>query len=118
MPGRWLSIREAAELVPAVSRRQLLRRLHLLDARSGGRLLRRLGTRKLEVSTEVLERVLRPEPEEPDEGLVAELADLRAKLTALRNAHRALRRRVERLEALKTVDGASVRCHDTRSTWR
>lgn len=99
MAARWITIAKAHELIGEdCSRRTVLRRLQELDARSGGRLLRRRGARKYLVSTSVLRQLLQPDPEEPDGEVLAELRDLSAKLDALRNAFRALRRRVERLE--------------------
>jgi hypothetical protein len=98
---RWIPISEAAELA-GVGARTMRRRMLVLNARCGGRALRSYepeGTlpRKYFVSVEALLHFLRTDPSSFD----GELADIHGKmeefdrkLNALRDSHRALKRKV------------------------
>lgn len=97
---RWLSMAEAAQLA-GVGRRTLLRRLWLLHNEIPGGLLKRMGARKLFVSADALERALRTDPGLRDteaEAFASRLEDFERKVLALRNSHKALRKRVSAVE--------------------
>ena len=91
----WITVAHAASLM-GVCKRQALRRLVRRDAELGGRLLRRLGDKRMPrgvqaskylVSVVMLRESMRPDDAERDlEHLRLEVSYLRAKLAALSRA--------------------------------
>lgn len=128
--GTWIRIPEAARLV-GMSRQGMRKRLLRLNQIAGGRLLRRESATgrggHFEVCVEVLRELRSYDPKERERELGHvhwRIGEVEGRLEALRNAHRAHRRRTERrldqhqkrldthdelLEALKQLSEASAR---------
>jgi hypothetical protein len=92
--GDLITVTEAARMA-GISRRTMLWRLHQIDKRSGGRVLRRYGSgrSKLWVHSKALLHELRADPEIMGEQLAtlsSRLGELERRVTALRGAHRGL----------------------------
>lgn len=94
--NRWIPISEAAALVGENPRR-MRRRLHALNARHGGCLLRNFGVGlirpRLEVSAEALVHLLRADfPRDDLDDVRQRVGLLEERLEVLRDAHRQTRR--------------------------
>lgn len=106
---RWIPISEAAALAE-VSVRTMRRRMHALNSRCGGQVMRSYEPegakpRKYFVSAEALLHFMRTDPSALDNELAeihARMDDFDRKLLALRDSHRALKRRVKSAQAVPT----------------
>jgi DNA-binding transcriptional MerR regulator len=97
--GDWMTVPQAARLA-GVPVRTMRRRLHILDRRSGGHVLRRYGPgrSKIWVHYKALLHELRSDPEIMGEQLAtleSRLSELERRVTALRGAHHGLADLVE-----------------------
>ena len=106
---RWISPNQAAKLA-GVPPRTMLRRLHWLNAQHDGRIMRKKGRRRLEVSVEALQRALTTDPglRDAEIGVLGSRVEgIDVALLSLRNSVKRLRKDVNSLKA--AAKGASER---------